>query len=203
MKLGRPRPSTLGAGALIVAGLATSQALNSVMPDLDVSAFGSGSSRPFVKSATIGVPVELRAGTLKVVSVETTKRVFQPAGSVIHSPATFLVMRLEWTSTGETSLVGGMRLTDRQGRTFTTSGLGKTREGVFCNAVPASLTGTCTAVLEVPDDAIEGATVQLAPASGSSYDEIAMIRLDSTPEPLAPATEESPVLPITYGMKGL
>ena len=69
MSMAHPRRSTLGVGALVVAGLATTQALNNLVPD-DSGTFGEGLQRPFVREVAPGGTVDLRSGTVRVASVE-------------------------------------------------------------------------------------------------------------------------------------
>lgn len=204
MKLKAPRASSLGAGALIIAGLATTQALNAVMPAVGDNVPGTGGQRPFTRTAPVGSTVELRAGTIKILSAQTTRRIARPASSVVTSSGTFIVVQVEWTSKDTTNLIANAQLIDGLGRTFERSNLGVTRDGVLCPATPPGLTSDCAVVLEVPDDAVTGAEVRIGPAGQfMAFDDIAVVPLASAPGAAVPATDDSPVVVLTVGIKGL
>ncbi|RKT78431.1 hypothetical protein DFJ68_1877 [Terracoccus luteus] len=160
-RLPRPQRSTLGVGALVVAGLSVSQALSTVVPSPTDGGAGEGSQRPFVREATVGQPTSLRTGELLVTDVEGATTVTAPFAQPATTQGVFVVLRFSWTPTHERSTVTTVTLTDARDRTYRVGLVGSGRDGVACLGPPPGVTALCTAAVEVPRDALPGATVRL------------------------------------------
>lgn len=179
-RLPQPRRSSLGVGALVVAGLSVTQALGYFLPSPTGTGFGEGPQRPFVHEVAVGGQAALRTGDLRVTTVEGADTITAPLGRPVSTDAVFLVVRFDWTPRGERSQISGATLVDARERTYRVSIIGSARDGVWCTLAPPGLTAQCVAALEVPRDALPGARVTLATNTvDDGLDDVA--ELDLTP----------------------
>ena len=179
MRLPRPQRSTLGVGALLVAGLALTQSLDALLPSATGEDFGTGAQRPFVREGAPGTPISLRAGDLTVSSVEGATTVEEQLRQPVTTEAVFLVIRFTWTPRTQSSSITKVALADTHDRTFTVTSIGSGRDGVSCPIAQPGVTADCTAVVELPRDALPGAVLTLATnAIDEGLDDVAQVTVD-------------------------
>ncbi|MEO7446997.1 MAG: hypothetical protein ABI336_01885 [Humibacillus sp.] len=203
MRLPRPQRSTLGVGALLVAGLALTQSLDALLPSATGEDFGTGAQRPFVREGTTGSPISLRAGDIAVSSVTGATTVEEPLYYPVTTEAVFLVIRFTWTPRTQRSSITKVELKDTHDRTFTATSIGSGRDGVSCPIPPPGVTADCTAVVELPRDALPGAVVTLSTnAIDVGLDDVAQVPV-GVDEAAAATYGRGTTATIVSGYKGL
>lgn len=202
MRFPHPQRSTLGVGALVVAGLATTQALNGLLPD-DSGTFGEGLQRPFVRQVAEGGTVELRSGTVTVTAVEGATTMRQEFRVPVTTAEVFVLVRFDWTARGRADGIARAVVTDRAGRRFVAETLGSTRDKVACPTSTPGVTQECSVVVELPRDALAGATMTLENSMwDQGYDDIAQLDLGVTDDE-AEAFGRGATASLTSTYKGL
>ena len=178
MRLPLPRRSTLGVGALVVAGLAVTQALDTLLPSATGGEFGSGAQRPFVREGVPGSAVALRAGDLTVTSIEGATTLEEEGAHPLSTEAVFLVVHFTWTPRTQKGSISVVEVAGAGERVFRATSVGSGRDGVTCPYPPPGVTADCTAVVEVPRDALPGATVTLSTnAFDDGLDDVAQLEV--------------------------
>ena len=170
MRVPRPQPSQLGAGALIVAALAVGQVLSDQLPD------GKDGDRLFEQKVAMGESVALRMGDLKPIKVEGATAVLRDMGSSFRSPGLGVVVSFDFVARREATALtyGEYRGGDGTVTTFSTG----PRNKVSCPSSPPGVTVHCTAVIEVDPASLPGASLGIAAdALDPRYDDMAVIDL--------------------------
>lgn len=157
----------LGQVVLVVATLALGKAAVTQLPG------AAHAERPFVVSGAFGDPVSLRTGTVRLVRV-TGATTIDTGLELADSPGRWLVLTYEFTPSSSTESVSGVsvRSGDRRWEA------GRSRNTNDCRPVPAGVTTTCVAVLEVPAEDLPGAVLELTPVrERTGLDSVAQIEL--------------------------
>lgn len=176
MRFPRPRRATLGVGALVVAGLAVTQSLDALLPSATGSDFGTGAQRPFVREGAPGSPIALRTGELTVTSIEGATTLDETGAYPVTTEAVFLVVHFTWTPRSEKGSITVAEVAGADDRVFRATSIGSGRDGVTCPFPPPGVTADCTAVVELPRDALPGATVTLSSnAVDEGLDDVARV----------------------------
>lgn len=162
----------LGAGVLVVAALAVGRVVTDRLPTTEIA------SRPYERHAVVGETVPMRVADLTVTEVQgsptlvTTTEGYRTPGLWI---AAFLtVVPREKTST---VTYAAIRATD--GRTWETKG----RNRMLCASGLSGLPTRCAAYVDVPPEALPGASLLVARGGGGGdlrMDDMAVIDLGIT-----------------------
>ena len=178
MRLPRPRRSTFGVGALVVAGLAVTQSLDALLPSATGADFGTGAQRPFVREGIVGTPIALRTGDLTVKAVEGATTLEESGAYPVTTEAVFVVVHFTWKPRQEKGTIAVAEVAGGDDRVFRATSIGSGRDGVTCPFPPPGVTAECTAVVELPRDALPGASVTLSTnAIDEGLDDVARVDL--------------------------
>mgnify|MGYP000922768353 FL=1 len=111
----------------------------------------------FIRSGTVGQPVDLRTGSVKVTGVRSAAEI-QSGNQVAKTPGIWLVVDVDFTPRNEPRNLLSPQLSDSMERSF----------GGFqaitvppCSAGQPGMVLSCTFALELPTDALSGATLLL------------------------------------------
>ncbi|MBB1587617.1 MAG: hypothetical protein HG423_012715 [Propionibacterium sp.] len=111
----------------------------------------------FIRSGTVGQPVDLRTGSVKVTGVRSAAEI-QSGNQVAKTPGIWLVVDVDFTPRNEPRDLLSPQLSDSMERSF----------GGFqaitvppCSAGQPGMVLSCTFALELPTDALSGATLLL------------------------------------------
>lgn len=179
MRIPRPQRSQLAVGALVVAALATGQALHTYLPESD-------RDRPFRTEASADGVHHLRFGDLKVTKVAGSRQV---KGSFVTDPmartdGVFVVVTFRWTprlsSSDFSPSISYGELHDGHGRLTTFSGSGD-RSRIDCTTGPLTVAAICVAVVEADPTTLPGSSLVLGSSPlDERFDSVADIDLDLT-----------------------
>ncbi|WP_122261944.1 hypothetical protein [Ornithinimicrobium cerasi] len=148
-------------------------------------------ARPHEVVASQGRPVQLRAATITVDGV-TVSRSFQTSSSLYESPGIFVLADVTFTPTLEDSALGHVEIVDRQGRSFTVTRTG----GNTCPLTAPGLPTRCSVVLELPPDALPGATLRLGTdGTDTAYQDLAVVDLGLDAQDAQLAADAEPLEP--------
>jgi hypothetical protein len=146
----------VGTAALVLAGLAAGRVVTGAFDSTDAI------NAPYLRAGALGRPVDLRYAAVTATRVDGSPCVSTGSGvgSEFRTAGVFLVVRLTIVTKKEPAEVRYAALTDRQGRTFLTSSVGRSSfsPGVGQPGVPRY----ASAVVEVPRDAVAGAHLRIA-----------------------------------------
>lgn len=112
---------------------------------------------PFFRAGTMGQPVELRMGSVKVTQVRSAAEV-QSGPNVAKTPGIWLVVDVDFTPRDEPRNLLSPQLSDSQGRDF---GDFQAITVPSCGPGQPGMVLGCTFALELPKDALQGAVLLL------------------------------------------
>lgn len=139
--------------------------------------------RPYEHAVAIGEDATLRTGVVKVTGVRAAEQV-RSSGRTAATEGVWLVADLEWTPTREAQplSLSSVRVEDAEGNQY--GGLGPITAS--CGPGQPGITLLCQVPVEVPKDAVPGATLRI-PALGSvnGPDDVAVVDLGLTEESVA------------------
>lgn len=162
----KPTRESLLVGGLVIAALFLGSYIVQLFPPpRDIT------RKPFVHAATVGVPVDLRTGTLTVASITKTQQVV-----VYNEPASttgaFIVVKYLFRPHREPTPPGTLIARDDKGRRFqgspSTTGCAYTLPGI---------TSVCSLVVEVAGDAT-GLTLEIPAHIHPDGDDVAVYGVD-------------------------
>ncbi|MBO3095746.1 hypothetical protein [Cellulomonas dongxiuzhuiae] len=184
----RPRPQALGAGAAVLAALAVGHVVVTAFPvDERVQA-------PFVRTATVGEPVELRYARLTAGRPTGSTVLDGDDGTLLATPGVWLTVPLTIEALGQPRALGFAELRGGDGRTYTvfTSGRSAFLPGTTQPGVPRY----ATLRVEVPPQAVPGARLRVGlELKDQRRDDVAEIDLGLTQaDAEAWAAESTPVV---------
>lgn len=175
-----------GTVAFVLVALALGRAVGDELPS-PIDSY----ARPHEVTATLGRPVQLRAATVTVDGVGVSSS-FQSSSSVYTSPGIFVLADVTFTPTLEDSALGHVEIVDRQGRSFTVTRTG----GNTCPLTAPGLLTRCSVVLELPEDALPGATLRLGTdGTDTAYQDLAVLDLGLSAEDARQAADAEPLVP--------
>lgn len=111
----------------------------------------------FIHSGTVGQPVDLRTGSVKVTRVRSAAEV-QSGNQVATTPGIWLVVDVDFTPKNEPRSLLSPQLSDSMDRSF---GGSQAINSVLCGSGQPGMVLGCTFALELPKDALRGATLLL------------------------------------------
>lgn len=175
----------LAAGAYIASKIPDPRAIRSAM---------------FVHKAKIGDTVQLRTGSVKLVNIDASKRIFVPketaatgANVGISQNGIFLVATIDIAGKNEPGGFADLSIYDRYGRSFGgTQAIGTNA----CGPASPGLPIRCRIVFEIEADALAGAALRV-PASDGAGDDMAEIDLGIDPAKAAQLARNVQTIKIT------
>ena len=111
----------------------------------------------FIRSGTVGQSVDLRTGSVKVTGVRSAAEI-QSGNQVAKTPGIWLVVDVDFTPRDEPRNLLSPQLSDSQGRDF---GDFQAITVPSCGPGQPGMVLGCTFALELPTDALSGATLLL------------------------------------------
>ena len=111
----------------------------------------------FIRAGMVGQSVDLRTGSVKVTQVRSAAEV-QSGGQVAKTPGIWLIVDVNFTPKNEPRPLLEPQLSDSKGRDF---GGGQAITPAACGPGQPGLVLGCTFALEIPKDALPGATLLL------------------------------------------
>jgi hypothetical protein len=164
----------VGVGLVGLGLLAAATLLDGWLPEVAADAVAD----PFVRSAAVGEPVELRTLSLEVDSVRGA-RAIDEFGSELRSPGVWVVVTYTVVAARENAGIGFAEVRDGRGRVWTVQhGRGQNT----CPASPPGVRNGCVALFEVPPDAVPSLRLRLSPTIEQRFDSVAEIDLGLTAE---------------------
>lgn len=163
---------------LVLAGLGVTQVLQSHTPS------PSDASRPYERTAAVGQPVALRAGDVTVTGVRGGTAAVVAPDPGFRSPGVLVVADLTWTPRNNTAALLAGQLEGEDGRTWTVTTRGS-RGGIACGYGVPGITLVCAVIVELPPDALPGATLQLRVNGDDRFDDEAVVDLGVTADQAA------------------
>ncbi len=158
---------------LVLVGLAVTQVLQSHTPA------PAEASRPYERSAAVGDTVHLRAGDLVVTGLRGGTSAVVDPGEGFRTPGVVVVADLTWTPRTTTAALRAGQVEGSAGRSWTLGARGS-RGGISCLASVPGITMVCAVLVELPADAVLGATLHLRADADGRYDDEAVVPLDVT-----------------------
>ncbi|MCC2315234.1 hypothetical protein [Cellulomonas xiejunii] len=192
--LRRPRPRTLGAAAAVLAALAVGHVVVTAFPvDDRVEA-------PFVRSTTVGQPVDLRYARLTAAepagSTVLDQRLGPGGGTLLVTSGVWLTVPLTIEAVGQPRALAFAELLGGDGRTYTvfTSGRSSFLPGTAQPGIPRY----ATVSVEVPVEAVPGAHLRVGlDLEDQRLDDVADIDLGLTrADAEAWAADDTPVVAV-------
>lgn len=169
----------LGVGVLVIAALGIGRLVGDELPDV------SDSSAPFLRHAAVAEEVELRAGTVRVSSVEMAPLAMSSTEGYL-TPGLWLLVTFDYTPREQPGTIRHTRLHDAEGTRSWDQGRGR----ITCTPTPPGLPSRCAALIEAPAEALVGSTLQLgANLWDIRYDDLAVIDLGITEQDVTAAQE--------------
>jgi hypothetical protein len=155
-------------------------------------------SRPFVRAADVGQPVDLRTMTVEVDAVRAA-RTLREYGTELNSPGVWVLVEYTVVPARENTALGFAELRDAAGRVWSLGG----RNDNICLAGPPGVPMTCVAFFEVPLDAFSSLRLRLArERSEQRYDAIADVDLGLTDQDAARAWDAPPLEAPAFAIGG-
>ena len=111
----------------------------------------------FIRSGTVGQPVDLRTGSVKVTGVRSAAEI-QSGNQVAKTPGIWLVVDVDFTPRNEPRNLLSPQLSDSMERSF---GGFQAIAAPPCSAGQPGMVLGCAFALELPTDALSGATLLL------------------------------------------
>ena len=111
----------------------------------------------FIRSGTVGQPVDLRTGSVKVTGVRSAAEI-QSGNQVAKTPGIWLVVDVDFTPRNEPRSLLSPQLSDSMERNF---GGFQAIDSAPCGPGQPGMVLGCTFALELPKDALQGATLLL------------------------------------------
>ena len=167
--MSRPRALTW---VFVLVGLAVAQVLQSHTPA------PADASRPYERTAAVGETARLRAGDLVVTGLRGGTSAVVDPGSEFRSPGVVVVADVTWTPTTTSAALRAGQLEAADGRRYTVGPRGS-RGGIACLSSVPGITVVCAVLVEVPADALAGATLHLRADADGRFDDEAVIPLGS------------------------
>ena len=118
----------------------------------------------FLRAGTVGQPVDLRTGSVKVTRVRSAAEI-QSGNQVATTPGIWLVVDVDFTPKNEPRSLLSPQLSDSMDRSF---GDSQAINVPPCSSGQPGMVLGCTFALELPKDALPGATLLLH-SEGSLY----------------------------------
>lgn len=118
----------------------------------------------FLRAGTVGQPVDLRTGSVKVTRVRSAAEI-QSGNQVATTPGIWLVVDVDFTPKNEPRSLLSPQLSDSMDRSF---GDSQAINVPPCSSGQPGMVLGCTFALELPKDALRGATLLLH-SEGSLY----------------------------------
>ncbi|MGZ5403857.1 MAG: hypothetical protein ACXWDL_04355 [Nocardioides sp.] len=171
--------TTVVAAALLVAG----SLLLRVLPDDEDRV-----AEPHVVQAAIGDTVDLRESRVRIERVSGSTEVDD--GEVQVSPGRWVLVEYVVEATDANTHPALVETTDAAGRMWNQTGRGQ----VSCTAGPPDVPVSCSALFEVPADAVPTLRLRLASTSDPRFDVLAEIDLGLTADDAAAYAAAEPLV---------
>jgi hypothetical protein len=163
-------PARIGMGVAVLAALAVGRAIDATMPDTD--------DRPFVHAAGVGERVHLAYADVTVDAVHAAKTL-DTGQDLVGTPGRWLVVDVTVVAWGSSLHRASVSLEDPSGRIFRSD----PRSGYTWPPAPTGMTWQVRVPFEVPDDALQGATLVFSrSALDDRRDDVARVDLGIGPE---------------------
>ena len=154
--------------------------------------------RPYPVRGAIGEPVEFRLGTVTVHGFESANHVTY-SGQAAATEAIWLVFDVAFTPSDEPTVLGPVELRDAEGNQY----------GGFqpiaspCGPIQTGMTAQCQLAMELPVEALEGATLLIpaSPMSPGVADDVVEVDLEidsAESESLVADAKDVELAPVTY-----
>ncbi len=164
------RRHLLGVGAVGLVLLGAATVLDGWLPDDEADP----GADPFLRTAAVGEPVDLRTMTVQVDSVRGSATISE-YGTEKHSPGVWVVVEFTVVATSENTSVSYAELRDDDDRVWSVSG----RNANNCPAGPPGVPVGCVAYFEVPPGAVTDLRMWLAQDGVElRYDAVADVDLE-------------------------
>ena len=163
---------------LVLVGLAVTQVLQSHTPAPD------DASRPYERTVAVGEVAALRAGDLVVTGLRGGTSAVVDPGSGFVTPGVVVVADLTWTPSTTTAALRAGQVEGSDGRSWSFGARGS-RGGIACQSSVPGITVVCAVLVELPVDALPGATLHLRADADDRYDTEAVVTLGVTAEQAA------------------
>lgn len=184
-----------GTIAFVVAALALARVIGDQYPDA-----AAHYARPHLVQVALGETAHLRTMDV-VVDAPQVGTTVQDDWSVLETSGVFVQVEVAYTPTLEDTGLRYAEIVDAQGRSFTTTRSGSNT----CTLSRPLVTSHCSVALELPADAVPGATLRLA-ADGFNpgYDSMLEVPLGlDAADVEAALADPTPLVPVPELMPGL
>lgn len=161
-----------GVALVALALLAAATVLDGWLPGDSSDPFAD----PFVVTARVGEPVDLRTVTLEVDSVRGAGTIDE-FGSELRSPGVWVLVQYTVTAKDENASLGFAEVRDGAGRVWS---LDHGRSENTCLQAPPGVRNGCVALVEVPVDALPSLRLRLSPTLEQRFDSVAEVDLGLT-----------------------
>lgn len=166
-----------GTIAFVVAALALARVIGGQFPQPIEEV-----EEPHRVTGTVGEQASLRAAEITVDEVRLGPELVGP-GLALTTDGVWVVADVTFTPTLEDAGLAYVQVVDGEGRIFRA-----TRPGTStCNASGPGIPLSCSLAIEVPADAVPGATLQLAPEVDPRYDNLLELPLGLTEDAVGTA----------------
>lgn len=177
-----------GTIAFVVAALALGRVVGDRFPD-PIKAL----EEPHVVEAQVGEAGELRLARVQVDQVQVGTR-YRGSSSLLTTDGVWVMADITLTPTLQDVGLTYAQVRDGQGRIF-----GPTRGGATntCRVSQPGIPLTCSVALELPEDAVPGARLLLAPVLDHRFDNVVSVDLALTADDVARAQADPQAEPLT------
>ncbi|MCW2757959.1 MAG: hypothetical protein JWO46_1705 [Nocardioidaceae bacterium] len=192
MRLTPPSAAQVGAGALVIAALATGRLVSEIAPDTDLA------SRPIERHAVVGTTAHLRWADLTVTKVTGSRRTSEIGDDLsIGSPGVWLLVTLRMTTKLDAQSPAHAGIQAGDGTEIT---LGS-RNRKLCDQANPGIAVRCAVAFEVPPKALPGSKLVIArdEQQGNLYDDEAVFDLGISKADAAAWAKNDSVIPFPLG----